>query len=37
MRENFRFTDTLVQIPNVYIKVNESTIYQFLRMNWMLF
>ena len=37
MRENFRFTRTLVQIPNVYIQVNESTVYHFLRMNWMLF
>lgn len=37
MKQNFRFVDTLVQIPNVYIKVDETTVYQLLRMNWMLF
>lgn len=37
MKQSFRFVDTLVQIPNVYIKTEEATVYQFLRMNWMLF
>ena len=37
MKGNFRFADTLVQIPNVYIKTDETTVYQLLRMNWMLF